>query len=451
MTIKNNADKQYRDLIQYILTNGRFKGDRTGVGTKSVFGYQMRFDLSKDFPLITGKFVSFKSVKAENLWFISGSTNNKALNDLGATIWDEWDVVPCSLDVLINRIRLNPEHEAAWLKQTDALSIEMTNLLEERAFNIGDNQMKVKDTYSAKNTISAVELLIHGAFTHTEHSDGYTEHLIKYNQLQHQLYKEAIAFCKEHNIPWSTGDLGPIYSRMWRAWPGSNGVSIDQLMHAIDTLKTNPTSRRIIVSAWNPDVLPVEGHSHEINILHGKQVLPPCHLLFQFYAEELTVNERTTYATETRNPDGSIPETAMQVAALIDEQHTASDEELDVMLTELHNQLGTPKHRLSCQVYIRSNDVFLGTPFNISGYALLTLMVGQVVNMVPGDLVYTIGDAHIYTNHMDQIKQYLEQETFELPTVKLSPDVKAIDMFAMDDIELVGYKHGGKIAAEVAV
>jgi thymidylate synthase len=453
MTILNNADRQYRDLIQHILTNGRFKGDRTGTGTYSVFGYQMRFNLEEGFPLITGKFTSFKSIKAENIWFVSGCSNNKELNALGATIWDEWDVVPEDFLVLINRIRLNPEHETLWLQRTSEISIEMANLSQKPAFKFDNAKTKVIETHAAKygEQFGALELLIHGAFGEQALEDGFSEHLVKYNQLLHALYKDAIAFCKEHNIPWTTGDLGPVYGKMWRKWPTVSGMTVDQLSNAISTLKNNPTSRRIIVSGWNPELLPVEGQSHDVNVLNGKQVLPPCHLLFQFYAEELTVKERTEYATKRRNEDGSIPDSALQVADLIDKNFDKEPDVLDELLTTLHNTLDTPKHRLSCQVYIRSNDVFLGTPFNIAGYALLTLMVGQVVNMVPGDLVYTIGDAHIYTNHMDQIKQYLEQETFELPTVKLSPDVKAIDMFAMDDIQLVGYKHGGKIAADVAV
>jgi thymidylate synthase len=275
--------------------------------------------------------------------------------------------------------------------------------------------------------------------------------LIKYNQLQHQLYKESIAFCQEHNIPWTVGDLGPVYGKMWRSWPCVDGTTIDQLSRAITTLRTNPTSRRIIVTGWNPELLPEEGQSHAVNVVNSKQVLPPCHLLFQFYAEELTVGERDWYATRLKNKDGVYYDEAMEIAALLNEHQDKSEEERDELLTALLNRLGVPKHRLSCQVYIRSNDVFLGTPFNIAGYALVALMAAQVVDMVPGDLVYTIGDAHIYTNHMEQIEQYLAQETFPLPTVKLNPNVKEITDFTMDDIELIGYQHGGKIPAPVAV
>ena len=263
--------KQYLDLLRHIRANGVMKEDRTGTGTQSVFGYQMRFDLSEGFPLLTTKKVHLKSIIYELLWFIAGDTNVKYLQDHGVTIWDEW---------------------------------------------------------------------------------------------------------ADEN-----GDLGPVYGHQWRSWPAPDGRVIDQLSMAIDTIKRNPDSRRMLVTAWNPAEV-------------DKMALPPCHCLFQFY-----------------------------VAG----------------------------GKLSCQLYQRSADVFLGVPFNIASYALLTMMIAQVCGLEPGEFVHTTGDTHIYRNHFEQVATQLSREPRPLPRMRLNPDVKSIFDFKYEDFTLEGYDPWPAIKAPVAV
>lgn len=263
--------KQYLDLLRHIREHGTMKSDRTGTGTQSIFGHQMRFDLSKGFPLLTTKKVHLKSIIYELLWFIAGDTNIKYLKDHGVSIWDEW---------------------------------------------------------------------------------------------------------ADEN-----GDLGPVYGHQWRSWPTHDGRTIDQLSNVINQIKNSPDSRRMIVSAWN--VAEVE-----------KMALPPCHSLFQFYVA-----------------DG----------------------------------------KLSCQLYQRSADVFLGVPFNIASYALLTMMIAQVCGLEPGEFVHTTGDTHIYTNHFEQVELQLSREPRALPTMKINPEVKDIFDFKYEDFELVGYDPHPRISAPVAV
>ena len=260
--------KQYLDLLQDIMDNGVDKLDRTGVGTRSVFGRQMRFDLSKGFPLVTTKKVHLKSIIHELLWFIKGSTNIKYLQDNGVRIWNEW----------------------------------------------ADED----------------------------------------------------------------GDLGPVYGSQWRNW---NGEGIDQLAEVIDKLKHNPNDRRMIVSAWNVGKI-------------AEMRLPPCHMMFQFY-----------------------------VAG----------------------------NKLSCMLYQRSCDMFLGVPFNIASYALLTMMIAQVCGLEPGEFIHTLGDTHIYHNHFEQVREQLSRQPLPLPVMKLNPAVKNIDDFTYDDFTLEGYESYGKLAAPVAV
>ena len=263
--------KQYLDLMRHVRENGVYKDDRTGTGTYSVFGYQMRFDLSKGFPLVTTKKTFLKGIIHELLWFLSGSTNIKYLIDHGVHIWDEW--------------------------------------------------------------------------------------------------------ADEH------GELGPVYGSQWRSWPGPDGGTIDQISRVVNDLKTNPDSRRHIVSAWN--VAEVE-----------EMALPPCHSLFQFYVA-----------------DG----------------------------------------RLSCQLYQRSADIFLGVPFNIASYALLNLMIAQVVGLRVGDFVHTLGDAHLYSNHLEQTDKQLLREPRPLPSIQINPDVKDILGFVFDDFELRDYDPHPGIKAPIAV
>jgi len=276
--------KQYLDLLRHVRENGTFKGDRTGTGTYSVFGYQMRFDLSEGFPLVTTKKIHFKSVVHELLWFLKGDTNTQYLKDNGVRIWDEW---------------------------------------------------------------------------------------------------------ADEN-----GDLGPVYGFQWRNWPNANGASVDQVKQVVEQLKSNPNSRRIIISAWNPSDLPDETVSPQQNVKEGRMALAPCHAFFQFYVSE---------------------------------------------------------GKLSCQLYQRSADIFLGVPFNIASYALLTLMLAQVCDLEPGDFVHTLGDAHLYTNHQEQVELQLSRDPLPLPQMKINPAIKDIFDFTFDDFELVDYQHHEHIKGIVAV
>jgi len=273
--------KQYLDLVKHVLEKGDFKEDRTGTGTKSVFGYQMRFDLSKGFPMLTTKKLHLKSIIYELLWFLKGDTNIKYLNENGVRIWNEW---------------------------------------------------------ADKN-----------------------------------------------------GDLGPVYGFQWRNW---NGDNIDQIKELIDNLKKNPNSRRMLVSAWNPSVLPDNSKSFNENISQGKAALPPCHAFFQFYVN-----------------DG----------------------------------------KLSCQLYQRSADIFLGVPFNIASYSLFTLMIAQVCGYMPGEFIHTFGDAHIYTNHFDQVKLQLARSPKQLPTIEINSEITDIFNFSFEDFKLINYDPDPHIKGDVAV
>ncbi|TLP38264.1 thymidylate synthase [Arcobacter arenosus] len=286
--------KQYLDLLQYILDNGTTKEDRTGTGTTSVFGYQMRFDLSQGFPLVTTKKTFLKGIISELLWFIEGSTDERRLAEI----------------------------------------------------HYGDKASNI----IGKNTV----------WTANADAQG-----------------KALGYTNTDTIK----ELGPVYGAQWRSWKGANGKSYDQLADVINQIKTNPDSRRIILNAWN--VAEIEN-----------MALPPCHTFFQFYVA-----------------DG----------------------------------------KLSCQLYQRSADVFLGVPFNIASYALLTMMIAQVCDLEVGDFVHTFGDAHIYSNHMEQVNLQLSRTPHKLPTMKINPDIKDINNFKMSDFELVGYECDEPIKAVMAV
>jgi thymidylate synthase len=268
--------RQFLDLVQRILDTGVSKADRTGTGTRSVFGHQMRFDLAHGFPLVTTKRLHLKSIIYELLWFLRGETNVRYLHEHGVTIWDEW---------------------------ADA-----------------------------------------------------------------------------------AGELGPVYGYQWRSWPGRGGETIDQISQVIEQIRANPDSRRLIVSAWNVADVP-------------RMALPPCHLLFQFYSAEDAAGRR----------------------------------------------------RLSCQMVQRSADVFLGVPFNIASYALLTLMVAQVTDHLPGEFIHTFGDAHLYENHLDQARLQLSREPRPLPTMRLDPSVRSIFDFRYEHFRLENYDPHPRIAAPISV
>lgn len=300
--------KQYHELMQRVLDEGVFKGDRTGTGTQSVFGHQMRFKLQEGFPLVTTKKVHLKSIIHELLWFLQGDTNIQYLVQNGVNIWNDW---PFQSYLIQNGLdEKYPKYSAEW-------KAKMKEFVE---------QVKVDDEFAKK---------------------------------------------------W--GELGPVYGSQWRNFEG-----VDQISQLIDDIKNNPNSRRLIVSAWNPKDVPVM----------AKSGLPPCHTLFQFYVA-----------------DG----------------------------------------KLSCQLYQRSADIFLGVPFNIASYALLTMMVAQVCGLEYGDFVHTFGDAHLYSNHMEQTKEQLSRELRPLPEMKINLDVKNIFDFTYEDFELVNYDPHPAIKAVVAV
>jgi len=276
--------KTYLDLLRDIQDRGTRKSDRTGTGTISLFGYQMRFRLAEGFPAVTTKKLHLRSIICELLWFLRGDTNIAYLNEHGVTIWDEW--------------------------ATEA------------------------------------------------------------------------------------GELGPVYGAQWRSWPAPGGRKIDQIEQLLNDLRERPDSRRHIVSAWNPALLPDESRSPRENAAAGLQALPPCHTLFQFHIA-----------------DG----------------------------------------KLSCQLYQRSADAFLGLPFNIASYALLTMMIAQVSELEPGDFIHTLGDAHIYLNHLDQVNTQLSRRPFPLPRMRLNPDRRDLFDFRYEDFELQNYQHHPAIKAPIAV
>ena len=300
--------QQYLDLVRHIRDHGVKKEDRTGTGTVSIFGHQMRFDLAHGFPLVTSKKVHLKSILHELLWFIRGDTNIRYLVENGVGIWNDWPY-------------------QNWLRET-----------------------------------------------------GQDTSLEMYSPEWRAVMKEFIEKIKtDSDFAAQYGDLGPVYGKQWRNFGG-----VDQLTQLIEDIKSNPDSRRLIVSAWNPRDIPVM----------VKSGLPPCHSLFQFYVV-----------------DG----------------------------------------KLSCQLYQRSADVFLGVPFNIASYAILTMMIAQVSGLGLGDFVHTFGDAHLYLNHMGQVEEQLSRSTFDLPTMKINPQVTSLFDFVFDDFELQNYQSHGPIAAPVAV
>jgi thymidylate synthase len=276
--------QQYLQLMRHILDTGVKKEDRTGTGTLSAFGYQMRFDLSAGFPLVTTKKCHMRSIIHELLWFLKGETNIAYLIENNVKIWDAW--------------------------ATD------------------------------------------------------------------------------------DGELGPVYGKQWRSWEGADGQVIDQISQLVEQIKTNPDSRRLIVSAWNPAVLPDTSYSPKENAEQGRQALPPCHTMFQFYVLE---------------------------------------------------------GKLSCQLYQRSGDIFLGVPFNIASYALLTMMLAQVCDLQPGDFIHTLGDAHLYVNHLEQANLQLTRQPYPLPKMVINPKVKDIFSFDIDDFELKNYQAHDHIKAVVAI
>lgn len=336
--------KQYHDYLKYILENGIKKEDRTGTGTISIFGYQMRFDLSKGFPLVTTKKLHFKSIAYELLWFLSGDTNIKFLNDNGVKIWDEWAIKD---DVYVSTI-----------------------------------------DYNCKlNAIIPKNIKIH-----------------------------------------SKGDLGSIYGKQWRSWVNFDLKKIDQISNVIEQIKNNPDSRRLIVNAWNVAYLPDESLTPQENVKQGKMALAPCHVMFQFYTQELSLEERCNIYTNL-NPTWCIS----------DYEHSFFDS---------HN---IPKRKLSCMLTQRSADSFLGVPYNIASYSLLTHMIAQQCNLEVGEFIWSGGDCHIYLNHLEQVQEQLSREPFNLPTLNFKRKPDSIFDYNYEDFEVINYQSHSHIKGEVAV
>ena len=314
-------EQPYLDLLNKIMTTGHNKDDRTGTGTRSLFGAQMRFDLSKGFPILTTKRVPFGLIKSELLWFLRGDTNIRFLLQHKNHIWDEWAF-------------------ENWVNSDEYHGPDMTN------FGLRSQ-------------------------SDPEFNKVYREEMKKFDQR----ILDDTDFAKKY------GSLGDVYGAQWRHWKKRDGGHIDQIANVIKKIKTTPDSRRMIVTAWNPEDVP-------------SSALPPCHVLFQFYVV-----------------DG----------------------------------------KLSLQLYQRSGDMFLGVPFNIVSYSLLLHMIARETDLQVGEFVHTLGDAHIYDNHFDQVKELLSRKPYDSPQLWLNPDKKHIDDFEMRDIKLIGYKHHGTIKAPVAV
>lgn len=304
--------KQYLHLLETIINTGVDKGDRTGVGTRSIFGHQMRFNLEEGFPLLTTKKMATRAIIHELIWFLKGDSNLKYLAENNVHIWDEWPY---------------------------------------KAYLIKTNQTVPQSSSP-------------------EWQEGLKAFIEK--------IRTDDSFAKEY------GNLGPIYGYQWRSWPTPDGKHIDQLAEVVEQIKNDPNSRRMIVSAWNVA---------DINEM-AKSGLPPCHCLFQFYVA-----------------DG----------------------------------------KLSCQMYQRSADTFLGVPFNIASYALLTMMIAQITGLKPGEFIHTLGDTHVYSNHFDQVKEQLSRTPKNLPTMKINPERTRLEDFTIDDFELTNYDPHPAIKAQIAV
>lgn len=374
--------KQYLDLMKHILENGTPSDDRTGTGTLSVFGYQMRFNLAEGFPLVTTKKCHLRSIIHELLWFIAGDTQNKHLNDVGVTIWDEWALKEDD----VSELPLLPHHRAAmWVEKTGISQDDAIRRLNE----LGDleNGMKFLDDEGIPRTYPKVNI--------------------------------------------NKGDIGPMYGYQWRSWPTSDGGEIDQLQLIIDNIKNHPNSRRLVVSAWNPEFVPDEGSSPQDNIIGGKGALAPCHALFQFNTRIMRTEQRLEYAIFVMGLTPGLE----------------GDEDADAVL----DGLGVPRRFLDCQLYQRSADTALGVPFNIASYALLTMMVAKVTGLAYGDFIWTGGDVHLYNNHIENAKIQIEREPRHLPKMIIEGDQKSIDDFKFEDFELVDYYPHPHIKYEIAI
>lgn len=587
--------KEYLDLLQHTLDHGRYKMDRTGTGCYSVFGYQMRFDLAKGFPVVTTKKLHLRSIIHELLWFLKGDTNIGYLKSLGVRIWDEWASASGDLGPIYGfgwryapvenpkhlvQVAIRSDQDADYVEQIPAfqppikcdLNNERMWAIEDLGADGGNTRYKVQ---FASGFITEITRPNWRALTDYDAVDGYARTVrgvgylgnpvLKHDRL-YALWRNMLARCYDPAHPSypSYGGAGitvspiwhsyeqfvrtttrlPLYA-LWNIHPGNydldkdyygsgvyspstcvfipqelntalpkDGIAlavkgqlfanweafarhnrirpdyikariseghkcgefhpddfeevrpkegylyrqkfyVDQIADAIHTLRTSPASRRIIVNAWLPSLI-------------ADQALTPCHAMFQFYAEELTLQERATLYIAKQYPEGisAAQYNADHLLGLVKiyeeeskltfhgEYGAAGQPELEQrleMIEVILEEHKIPKHRLSCQLMQRSGDEFLGVPFNIASYALLTEMVAQVCDMAPGDFIHTLGDAHIYSNHLEQVKLQLTREPLPLPKLLLNPAIKNIDDFTFDDIRVVGYESHPAIKGDVAV
>lgn len=383
----NSVDKQYQDLLKNILENGNVKKDRTGTGTKSIFGTHMKIDLRKGFPLLTTKKMFTKGIIHELLWFLSGDTNIKYLVDNEVNIWND--------DAYRWYCELIDKHNSI-IGASGILTVVDYNGVE-HFYNYMEKANKNVFLSRCKNG----------------HKFKYIENdsLIKFYEY---------------------GDLGDVYGKQWRRFGSSN---TDQIQNIIDTLKTNPDDRRMLCIAYNPDVL-------------NEVALPPCHILFQFYTRELSNTERWELYynkfkdEEIDNDNFSYPHLDVYGQT---NQHTYNGE-YDYLLEEEN----IPTRELSCSWYQRSVDSFLGLPFNIASYALLTHMIAHVCNMSVGDLIFNGGDTHLYLNHLEQAKELISRDVLDSPTLYLNPKVKTINEFEFEDIKIENYVSQGVLKAPLS-
>lgn len=404
--------KAYLDYLRDVFENGVHKDDRTGTGTRSVFGRQMRFDLNAGFPLVTSKKLHLKSIIHELLWFIKGATNTKYLTDNSVTIWDEW-AEPAEITVDKTIADLNAELGALCTPPRRVWMPPFQRADGSEWMDGDPPREKIK-----YNRSSEIKLLV-----------------------KEEAEARGLTMTKVIPNP-KAGDLGPIYGYQWRSWPThvSEGDPIDQLKEVIDTLRKNPDSRRIIVSAWNVADIP-------------KMKLPPCHAFFQFYSAPMMPNEFRVEAKRAlfnAKLAGDVPPELEAAPEQLAHMLLDNDARLDAYIADLATKFSIPTRRLSCQLYQRSADSFLGVPFNIASYALLTMMVAQQTNHALGDFVWVGGDCHIYSNHYEQVEEQLRRDPMPLPTMRINKR-DSIDDYVYEDFTLVGYESHPAIKAPVAV
>lgn len=393
--------KNYIDLLRDVRVNGRARGDRTGTGTISVFDRHLSWDLSKGFPLVTTKKCHLRSIIHELLWFISGDTNITYLNDNKVTIWDEW---AAKEDCTVYARRVEITDVKRHLMEVLGMSRASAEKVMQHSFEKGMAEDYTKDGADAPTRMIRV-LREMKVLTETE-----------------IVFPAVVRVIKK-------GDLGPVYGAMLRAFPGADGT-VDQLKELIHGLATNPFSRRHIVDLWCPSLLPDEKLSIEENVKNGKQALAPCHYGFQCYVEELTDKERWRhYCVVNDLGRGNIPQDMERV--------------LDVARV--------PKYRLSLKWKQRSVDSFLGLPFNIASYAMLTHAIANNLNMVVGTLSVDMGDVHIYNNHFEQVDLQLTREPLSLPQFKITAPVgTSIFDLKFDDFQVEGYESHPAIKAPIS-